>query len=301
MSLTRLLTVLPEPLFSAYSIERVLGVGAYAVVYQIRDKSTAEAFALKVVEKEPMRVRLMLPQLERECSLLELCADTPHVVELLETTNTATHVFLRFPLCQESLEDLSADQGPMSEEEAFRWFRQVCLGVQGLHSNGVIHRDLKPSNLLIDDEGAVRICDFGWACSDDDVLRGQCGTPDYSPPETTAADAHAVHTNTVDIYGLATSLQHLLLGRVPKGPKDLPKGLSAGTRELLLEMMDPDADARPVIEELLTRPQVAENFASQVWNQWRSFFGIGAFGKRQRTYTADGTVNVSCHLGGFYY
>merc|ERR1719421_2783383 len=118
MSLTRLLKVLPEPLFSSYRIQRVLGVGAYAVVYQIRDVQSREAYALKVVEKEPLRVRLMLPQLAREASLLQAHADTPHVVQLLETTMTKTHVFLRFTLCKESLEDLSKEQGPMSEEEA---------------------------------------------------------------------------------------------------------------------------------------------------------------------------------------
>merc|ERR1719313_2715050 len=107
MSLTRLLKVLPEPLFSSYRIQRVLGVGAYAVVYQIRDVQSREAYALKVVEKEPLRVRLMLPQLAREASLLQAHADTPHVVQLLETTMTKTHVFLRFTLCKESLEDLS--------------------------------------------------------------------------------------------------------------------------------------------------------------------------------------------------
>merc|ERR1719482_1257321 len=158
---------------------------------------------------------------------------------------TTTHVFLRFQLCQETLEDMSEQHGPMIEEEAFRWLRQACLGVQGLHASGVIHRDLKPSNFLLDNEGMLRICDFGWACMEEDALTGQCGTPEYSPPETMKEHGGRVHTTKVDIYGLATTLQHLLLGRVPKGPSDLPKGLSAATHELLAELMDSDADARP--------------------------------------------------------
>lgn len=271
MSLTRLLNALPEPLFSTYKIERVLGVGAYAVVYQIRDKSTMEAYALKVVEKEPMRIRLMLPQLTREASLLQAHSETPHVVQLLETTMTRTHVFLRFELCQESLEDLSAQRGPMSEDEAFVLLRQACLGVQGLHECGVIHRDLKPSNFLIDSEGMLRICDFGWACTEDDALSGQCGTPEYSSPETTT-DKGPVHTTKCDIYGLATTFQHLVLGRVPKGPQDIPKGLSKSTRHLLADCLASDPDARPSIDELLSRPQLSEDIVTQLWNQWRSFF-----------------------------
>jgi serine/threonine protein kinase len=301
MSLTRLLSALPEPLFSTYSIEKVLGVGAYAVVYQIRDKYTSEAFALKVVEKEPMRIRLMLPQLEREVALLDMHSDTPHIVQLLETVQTTTHILLRFQLCQESLEDLAAVVGPMEEREAFRWFRHACLGVQGLHATGVIHRDLKPSNLLVDSSSVVNICDFGWACTEADALTGQCGTPDYSPPETAFASGTTVHTAKVDIYGLGASLQHLLLGRVPQGPRDMPKGLSAGTRELLAELMAEDADARPSIDELLARPELSENTAMQFWQQWKSVFEMAVFGKSPKKYVQDGAVEVSCGLGGFYF
>jgi len=302
MSLTRLLKHLPEPLFSTYNIEKVLGVGAYAVVYQVRDKITAEAFALKVVEKEPLRIRLMLPQLTRECSLLDAFTETAHVVQLLETTLTTSHIFLRFQLCQASLEDLSNEHGPMAEEDAFRWLRQACLGVQALHASGVIHRDLKPSNCLVDEEGMLRLCDFGWACSENDALKGQCGTPAYSPPETAIENGSEVHTTKVDVYGLAATLQHLLLGRVPEGRNDFPKGLSADTHELLAELMEADADARPSVDELLSRPQLQENIVEQLWNQWRSLFTTVTpfFATKHQRHIPDGSVDVSCGLGGIY-
>lgn len=299
MSLTRLLASLPEPLFSTYSLERVLGVGAYAVVYQIRNKHTSEAFALKVIEKEPMRIRLMLPQLEREVSMAETFASTPHVVSLLEVVKTATHVFLRFELCQESLEDLAGEHGPMTDQEAFRWLREACLGVQEMHAGGVVHRDLKPSNFLVDSEGMLRICDFGWACLEEDELTGQCGTPDYSPPETQMDErSGAPHTSKADIYGLGACLQHLVLGRVPKGPNDIPKGLSAGTVALIRELMDPDPDARPTIDELLSRPEFSENtLVAQLWSQWRILFDSPLLAAKPKRAVEP---EMSCGLGGFY-
>lgn len=269
MSLTHLLHALPEPLFSDYSIEHILGVGAYAVVYQVRNKYTSESFALKVIEKEPMRIRMMLPQVARETTLLQAHADTPHVVELLEVTMTQTHLFLRFNLCPGNMEDFASEGGPMSEEEAFKWLRQTCLGVQGLHASGVIHRDLKPSNLVLDSEGTLNICDFGWACSENDALSGRCGTDQYAPPEA-KVDRGPHHTTKVDIYGLGACLQHFLLGRVPNGPNDIPKGVSVSTRELLADLMHPEPDARPSIEELLSHPQLAENILEQLWSHWRS-------------------------------
>jgi serine/threonine protein kinase len=304
MSLTRLLASLPEPLFSTYSLEKVLGVGAYAVVYGIRDKQTSEKFALKVIEIEPMRVRHMLPQLEREVKFLEEFSDMPHIVEMLEVTRTKTHIFLRFELCQRSLEDLATNEGPMREEEAFLWLREACLGVQGLHASGAIHRDLKPSNLLVDAEGAVKICDFGWACWEEQELTGTCGTPEYSSPETRMKEGPAAltHSCKADIYALGACLQHLLLGRVPKGPADLPKGIPPATLELLGEMMDSDPDVRPSIEELLQRPQlVGDSVVAQLWSQWRSLFDapLGAT-KTPKQVNLEADITGSCGLGRIY-
>lgn len=235
----------------------------------------------------------MLPQLAREASLLQTHAETPNIVQLLETTVTTTHMFLRFHICQENLEDMAKAQGPMAEDDALRWLRQACLGVQALHACGVVHRDLKPSNLLVDSEGTLRICDFGWACEEDEVLTGQCGTPEYAAPETRGLGRKQdVHTTKVDIYGLGATFQHLLLGRVPMRPNDLPKGLSSSTRELLAELMDSDPEGRPTIEEVLARPQLSGNIVEQLLNQWRSLFDIPTLVTKRRATQED----VSCGL-----
>lgn len=268
MSLTRLLAALPEPLFSDYELIKVLAVGAYAIVYQVRHKQDQEDFALKVIEKQPLAVRLMLPQLEKEVTILKEQSDTPHVVQLLEATETASHVFLRCELCKSSLEDVCTKKGAMDEEEAFKWLRQACIGVKELHDSGVIHRDLKPSNFLVDAQGSLCICDFGFACREDDELTGQTGTPCYSSPET--REEGAEHTSKVDIYGLGASLQHFLLGRCPKGPGDMPKGVSAAARNLMEDMMSPDPQDRPGVDELLEMPQLTEQtFFAQWLGQWR--------------------------------
>jgi len=85
------------------------------------------------VEKEPMRVRLMLSQLQKEVAIVEEHTGLPHIVPLLEATETRTHFFLRFDLCKASLFDVCEQEGPMTEQEAFRWLRQACLGVKELH------------------------------------------------------------------------------------------------------------------------------------------------------------------------
>jgi len=261
-SLTHFLAALPEPLFSEYDLMKVLGVGAYAVVYQVKNRKTQEDYALKVVEKEPYKLRQLLAQLRREVSIVEEHSGTPHIVPLREVTETASHFFLRFDLCKESLDDVSNRRGPMEEEEALRWLRQACLGIKELHASDIIHRDLKPSNFLVDSEGNLCICDFGFACRVSDDLSGFAGTFCYASPE--ASQEGDKHTKKVDIYCLGSSLQHFLLGRPPQGPEDIPKGLSTATRDLLEEMLSPDPEDRPTIEELL-----GETLFTQWLSQWQ--------------------------------
>jgi serine/threonine protein kinase len=274
MSLTRLLAALPEPLFSTYNLTKVLGVGAYAVVYQVQNKKTRELFALKVMEKEPVRIRMMLPQLMKEVAIVQEQSGAPHIVQLFEVTETDTHFFLRFELCQSSMEDYCKEKGPMTEHEAFGWLRQACLGVKELHDNGVVHRDIKPSNFLIDSEGALCICDFGFAGRESECLTGITGTHCYACPELKVEGP--VHTQKVDIYALGACLQHFLLGRCPQGPKDLPRGMSAETKAILVEMLSADPNQRPDIDDLLQLPQlVEEDIFTHWWNQgkliWKEF------------------------------
>jgi len=271
MSLTRLLKALPEPLFSTYNLVKVLGVGAYAVVYQVQHKKTKEKFALKVMEKEPVRIRNMLSQLLREVEIIQEQSGAPHIVQLFEVTETSTHFFLRFELCQTSLEDYCTRHGPMTEEEAFGWLRQACLGIKELHDNGIVHRDIKPSNCLVDADGQLCICDFGFAGRERERLTGITGTHCYSCPEAKAEGL--VQTRKVDIYALGACLQHFLLGRCPKGPKDLPKGLSSEAKELMNEMMHQNPYLRLDIDELLEMPQLAEeDMFSQLLNQGKAIW-----------------------------
>ena len=69
---------------------------------------------------------------------------------------------------------------PLHEATARQLFRDLILGVEYLHYNGILHRDLKPSNLLLDDTGHLKIADFGLSHmfeGTDDLLSGTVGTP----------------------------------------------------------------------------------------------------------------------------
>lgn len=264
MSLTKKLKSLPEPLSSEYEIIDVLGVGSYAVVYQVRHNETGKDFALKMIEKEPLKIRNMSGVLKKEVAILQKLEGTPYINQLLESTETKTHFFLRFELCRYSLDNCD---GPLTEAEALRLLRQACLGLQELHSMGIIHRDLKPGNLLVNARGSVEICDFGFACRSSEGLNGVVGSPSYSPPEARANGPR--HTAKMDIYGLGSCLQHWLLGRFPTGRYDMPEDLSPEMEELLELLMSPRPQDRPDIDELIEMIKPKDSVLTQWVEGWQ--------------------------------
>src|SRR5213078_1820673 len=112
-------------------------------------------------------------------------------------------------------EDLAAllrRVGRLPPEKVVDIGRQLCAGLAVAHEQGVLHRDLKPANVLIDNEGRVRITDFGIAISSTDVGRHMLtGTPAYMAPEQLAKGAPL--SERTDVYALGLVLYELLVGR----------------------------------------------------------------------------------------
>ena len=101
----------------------------------------------------------------------------------------------------------------MTENEAFKYFIDTASAVNFLHQNNFVHRDLKPENLLIDKNGAVKLCDFGW-CVDLKVGNRStfCGTYEYMAPEIIN---EAAYDTAIDVWSLGVLLYELIHGYSP--------------------------------------------------------------------------------------
>jgi hypothetical protein len=142
-----------------------------------------------------------------------------------------------------SLTDYCREHRP-SLNERLGLFAQVCDAVAFAHRNLVIHRDLKPANILVDDEGKVKLLDFGIAkLLDAAVAPGDTDvtiapfTPDYAAPEQLSGQPV---TTATDIYALGVLLFELLTGERPLRMRGLP---SAHALKLLLDR-DPPPPSR---------------------------------------------------------
>jgi serum/glucocorticoid-regulated kinase 2 len=108
----------------------------------------------------------------------------------------------------------------MSEEEAFFYFAEICLGMKHLHDNNIVYRDIKPENILIDFEGHVRIADFGLSkphMEPEDVAYSFCGSPEYMAPEMLLKSGHNFQ---LDLYCLGALLFELITGLPPYYSRD---------------------------------------------------------------------------------
>jgi hypothetical protein len=102
--------------------------------------------------------------------------------------------------------------------------RQVALGLEHSHQQGLVHRDIKPSNMMLATDGTVKILDMGLARLQDSLAPGEgltssgqvVGTPDYVAPEQARGEAQ-IDIRT-DIYSLGCTLYYLLAGVPPFGP-----------------------------------------------------------------------------------
>lgn len=79
------------------------------------------------------------------------------------------------------------------ENRARFYAAEIVLALECLHSNGIVYRDLKPENVILDNEGHIKLTDFGLsklAISGDKMTYTFCGTPEYLAPEIVKGIGH---------------------------------------------------------------------------------------------------------------
>ena len=100
----------------------------------------------------------------------------------------------------------------MPEEMAMYYVAVVTLALEYLHEKQIVYRDLKPENVLIDVNGNIKLCDFGFAKVVEERTFTNCGTPEYTAPEVIDGLGHG---RSVDWWGLGVMTYVLLTGQQP--------------------------------------------------------------------------------------
>ncbi|XP_049354662.1 CBL-interacting protein kinase 18-like [Solanum verrucosum] len=253
-------------LMQKYELGRLLGQGNFGKVYYGRNLESGQTVAIKVIDKEKVQKAGLTEQTKREISVMALVKH-PHVVQLYEVMATKSKIYFVIEHAKGGELFNKLTKGRLKEDVARKLFQQLINAVEFCHSRDVYHRDLKPENLLLDENGNLKVSDFGLSAlaeskRQDGLLHTTCGTPAYVAPEVISRKGYK--GVKADIWSCGVILFVLLAGYLPFYDSNLmnlyrkicraeykcPHWFPLEVRKLLSRILDPNPHKRISIAKI---------------------------------------------------
>ncbi|RJQ73243.1 Stk1 family PASTA domain-containing Ser/Thr kinase [Pseudonocardiaceae bacterium YIM PH 21723] len=215
MSTTRLLS-------NRYELGDTLGYGGMSEVHRGRDVRLGRDVAVKVLRADLARDPQFQIRFRREAQNAA-ALNHPAIVAVYDTGETTSefgplpYIVMEF-VDGQTLRDIVKTEGPLDNRRAIEVMADACAALDFSHRHGIIHRDVKPANIMITNNGAVKVMDFGIARA---LADGQAavtqtaaviGTAQYLSPEQARGEAVDARS---DVYAAGCVLFELLCGEPP--------------------------------------------------------------------------------------
>ncbi|KAJ4353775.1 uncharacterized protein N0V89_005505 [Didymosphaeria variabile] len=205
----------------------------------------------------------------------------PNLVSLVEVLDDPDEdsLYMVMEMCKKGVVmqvGLEERADPYPEEQCRCWFRDMILGLEYLHAQGIIHRDIKPDNCLITGDDVLKIVDFGvsemFDKQDQMKTAKSAGSPAFMPPELCVARHGEVDGKAVDIWSMGVTLFCLLFGRIPferHGMIELYQAIrmdqpeyddcDENLKDLMQKLLEKDPEKRINMEQIREHPWVTRN------------------------------------------
>ncbi|XP_042513832.1 CBL-interacting serine/threonine-protein kinase 7-like [Macadamia integrifolia] len=272
-----------DVLLGKYRLGRLLGRGSFAKVYYARSLADGSDLAVKVIDKTKIINTTMEPRVINEVSVMRRLRH-PNIIRIHEVmaTKSKMYLILEYARGGELLSKISRRQR-FTDPIARRYFQQLVLALEFCHRNGVTHRDLKPQNLLLDDQGNLKVSDFGLSALPeqlkDGLLHTACGTPAYTAPEVVGRKGY--DGGKADAWSCGVILFVFLAGFLPFDDSNLavmyqkirrrdfqfPSWFSKSARWVIARLLDPNPETRLSIEALMEVGWFKKSLQSKDQNQ----------------------------------
>ncbi|XP_030008853.1 mitogen-activated protein kinase kinase kinase kinase 5 isoform X4 [Sphaeramia orbicularis] len=179
-----------------------VGGGTYGEVYKARNKQNGELAAIKVIKMEPEDDFSIIQQ---EIIIVKSCKH-PNIVAYYGSYIRANKLWICMEFCGGgSLQDIYHVTGPLSEPQIAYICREMLQGLDYLHAQKKIHRDIKGANILLNNQGEVKLADFGISAQITATLARRMsfiGTPYWMAPEVAAVEIKGGYNELCDIWSV---------------------------------------------------------------------------------------------------
>jgi len=268
---------LPHPeAFPGYRIVAIIGHGGMGTVYRAIQLSLDREVAIKVLLRKYADVPRFVSRFEREASALA-ALNHPHIVAVIDRGRVEDMYYLVMEYVHGRTLRYFIKSDLLSVERCVEIAMEVCQALEAAHAQGIVHRDIKPGNILVQEDGPVKVADFGIAhmleANDhsEGELRARLGTAKYMAPEQRGTgdgiDPRA------DIYALGITLHEMLARSLPKGeppsafnklvPPALDSIVEQATQEDREQRFRSAAQAREALEALLASMRLERTPATE--------------------------------------
>uniref|UniRef100_A0A6A7GCR7 Aurora kinase n=1 Tax=Hirondellea gigas TaxID=1518452 RepID=A0A6A7GCR7_9CRUS len=254
---------------------KAIGKGRFGSVYSAIEIKNGKKIAIKVLRASHYSSEKLKIQLKREIEIQSRLYH-PNILRLHGFFNDDTRIYivLEFAENGEVYKKLQSEKR-FSEEKTAAYISQVLSALIYLHERSIIHRDLKPENLLIDENGTIKLADFGWSIHHIQTPSNRratlCGTLDYLPPEMVDGKEH---NEFVDVWSLGILTYEFLVGsppfeqsthketyrRISKVDFHFQDFVSETAQDFVRKILIKDARKRPPLVSLKQHPFVSKHF-----------------------------------------
>ena len=250
-----------------FRIISVLGRGYYGKVMLVQKIGTKNLYAIKTIHKARLVQNKKVHTVFSERNAL-MKLKHPFIVSLSFAFQSASKFYLGLEYIPggELFRHIQK-KSKLDINEARFYAAEIGLALSYIHENGIIYRDLKPENILLDEQGHIKITDFGLAkdISFDISTSTFCGTVEYLAPELIKKERYSY---AIDWWAYGCLIYEMLFGqtpfydenrakifqRIPEADPYFPNDFDPNAKDFIMKLLEKDQNQRASFESLKNHP-----------------------------------------------
>lgn len=270
-----------------YEIQELVGVGGMAMVYRAYDTLDSKIVAIKILKDEFLGNEDFIRRFKNESKAIAVLSHK-NIVKVNDVSfgDRIQYIVMEY-IEGITLKEYISSQKEIQWKDALHFTAQILEALQHAHEKGIVHRDIKPQNIILQQNGTIKVTDFGIACFSNAETRMMSdktaiGSVHYIAPEQARGETT---DGKSDLYSVGVMLYEMLTGKLPfeaesavsvaimqlqsdpTPPRTINPAIPIGLEEITLKAMRKDPAQRYAsAEEMLAAIEVFRHNPAMTFN-----------------------------------